>query len=64
MCLRGDLNLQAKPLMLLGSNPPPKTNPSNLLRLLGFYCRSWLRGQGLNLRPSGDEPEYLPWYQQ
>jgi hypothetical protein len=37
MWLRGDLNLQAKSLMLLGSIPPAKANPSNLLRLLGFF---------------------------
>jgi hypothetical protein len=35
--LRGDLNLQAKSLMLLGSIPSPKQNPSNHLRLLGFF---------------------------
>src|SRR5882672_1045704 len=33
----GDLNLQAKSLMLLGSIPSPKQNPSNPLRLLGFF---------------------------
>jgi hypothetical protein len=35
--LRGDLNLQAKLLMLLGLIPAPKRNPSNHLRLLGFF---------------------------
>jgi hypothetical protein len=35
--LRGDLNLQAKSLMLLRSIPRRKENPSNLWRLLGFF---------------------------
>jgi hypothetical protein len=33
----GDLNLQAKLLILLGSISASKTNPSNLLKLLGFF---------------------------
>jgi hypothetical protein len=33
----GDLNLHAKSLMLLGSIPSPKQNPSDPLRLLGFF---------------------------
>ncbi len=35
--LRGDLNLQAKLLMLLRLIPTPKANPSNPLRSLGFF---------------------------
>jgi hypothetical protein len=41
--LRGDLNLQAKSLMMSGSIPTPKTIPAISLRLLGFLS-TWLRG--------------------
>ena len=43
--LRGDLNLQAKSLMLLESIPIPNEDPSNQLRLLGFF-NNWVAGIG------------------
>jgi hypothetical protein len=35
--LRGDLSLQAKPLMLLGSIPAPKTKPQQSLEIAGVF---------------------------
>jgi hypothetical protein len=37
-----------------------KQKRTNAAKLLILRCISWLRGQDLNLRPSGYEPDELP----
>jgi hypothetical protein len=39
---------------------PPKRQKAPLHFCIGAFCFVWLRGQDLNLRPSGYEPDELP----